>query len=331
MEHDMGTLRWGLLSTARINRRVIPSIRIAQRSVLAAVASRDLSTGHAYAQEWQIPRVFGSYEEMLASDEVDAVYISLPNKLHAEWSIRALEAGKHVLCEKPFAVSLDEVDQMISASQKTGCRIAEGFMYRHHPQTLLVKELVAQKRIGEIITIRGAFHFKLDAPANIRLNQALSGGSLWDVGVYPLSYAQMLLDAAPLDVFGWQHTGPSGVDTRFFAQMRYASGVVSQFTSSFDGPFFAVIEIVGSNGRITITRPFTAIHNSQVTLIHPDDTPENIPVPQKDLYLGEIEDMETAVLDGKPNLITHQQTRWHIQTALALFQSAREGRPVALE
>lgn len=327
----MDTLRWGLLSTAHINRRLIPSIRLSNRSRLAAVASRDLANAQEYAREWQIPLAFGSYEEMLASKEIDAVYISLPNKLHAEWSIRALETGKHVLCEKPFAVTLDEVDRMVQTSIKTGFCIAEAFMYRHHPQSQLVKNILDQGRLGEVRSIRCAFHFRLDNPANIRLSQSLAGGSLWDVGVYPLSYSQMLMGAAPKEVFAWQQSGPSGVDTTFFAQMRYAGGVVAQFTSSFDSPFHAAVEVIGTQGRLTVTRPFTAVHESQITLHKADDSTANIPVPDKDLYLGEVEDMEAAVLDGKPNLVTHEQTRSHIQTALALYQSAQEGRVITLE
>ncbi len=327
----MDTLRWGLLSTAHINRRLIPSIHLSKRSHLAAVASRSLSTAQAYAQEWQIPLAFGTYDEMLASDEIDAVYISLPNRLHAEWSIRALEAGKHVLCEKPFAISLDEVDQMIEASQRTGRRIAEAFMYRHHPQTLLVKSILDQHRIGEIRSIRSAFHFRLENPSNIRLSHSLAGGSLWDVGVYPLSFSQYLMGGAPQEVFAWQQVGDSGVDTTFYGQMRYANGVVTQFTSSFDSPFHALIEVVGTHGRLVVTRPFNAVDASQITLHKADDSSENIPLPIKDLYLGEIEDMESAVLDGQPNLVTHAETRSHIQTALALYQSAREGRVISLE
>jgi predicted dehydrogenase len=327
----MDTLRWGLLSTAHINRRLIPSIRLSNRSYLGAVASRSLSKAQEYAKEWQIPLAFGSYEEMLASNEIDAVYISLPNKLHAEWSINALEAGKHVLCEKPFAVSLYEADRMIQTSERTGKRIAEAFMYRHHPQTQLVKDIIDQKRIGEVLSIRSAFHFRLENPDNIRLSQSLAGGSLWDVGVYPISYAQMIMGAAPQEVFAWQQSVDSSVDTTFFAQMRYPRGVVAQFSCSFDSPFHAGVEIIGTQGRLTVTRPYNAVEGCQINLYKADDTVENIPVPVKDLYLGEVEDMESAVLDGKPNLVTHAQTRSHVQTAMALYQSAREGRVITLE
>ena len=157
----MEKVRWGLLSTARINRRLIPPIRASKRSTLAAVASRELAKAQAYAAEWEIPRVFGSYEELLASNEIDAVYISLPNHLHAEWTVNALRAGKHVLCEKPFAVSVEEVDRMVAASHETGGVLQEAFMYRHHPQTKLAEAWVREGRLGEITLVRGIFSFSM--------------------------------------------------------------------------------------------------------------------------------------------------------------------------
>ncbi|NTV37777.1 MAG: Gfo/Idh/MocA family oxidoreductase [Anaerolineales bacterium] len=145
----MNKVRWGILSTARINRRLIPAIRASRRGVVVAVASRDEARSKAYAAEWEIPQYFGSYEAMLDSGEIDAVYIGLPNHLHAEWTIKAMQAGLHVLCEKPFATSLQEVDAMIAASQQTGRVLAEAFMYIHHPQTKIVREWVRSGKLGE--------------------------------------------------------------------------------------------------------------------------------------------------------------------------------------
>ena len=158
----MNNVRWGLVSTANINRRVIPAIRESQRSELIAVASRDLQQARSYAQKWEIPQAFGSYQAMLNSDQVDAVYISLPNHLHAEWSIKAMQAGKHVLCEKPFAITLEEVDRMIAASQATGCKLAEAFMYLHHPQMQMVHDWVQSGRLGDILLVRGVFNFQTE-------------------------------------------------------------------------------------------------------------------------------------------------------------------------
>ena len=177
----METVRWGLVSTANINRRLIPAIRASKRGEMAAVASRSQSSADAYASKWRIPKAFGSYEAMLRSDSVDAVYISLPNHLHAEWSIRAMESGKHVLCEKPLAITLEEVDSMVKASEDTGCVLAEAFMYRHHPQTKIAGEWVRGGRLGDINVVTGVFNFKLENRDNVRLVQEYGGGCLWDL------------------------------------------------------------------------------------------------------------------------------------------------------
>ncbi len=153
----MNKVRWGLVSTANINRRVIPAIRECQRSELVAVASRDLQQARDYAQKWEIPQAFGSYQAMLESDQVDAVYVSLPNHLHAEWAIKAMQAGKHVLCEKPFATSLQDVDRMIATSRQTGRKLAEAFMYLHHPQMDIVNQWVQSGKLGEIVLVRANF------------------------------------------------------------------------------------------------------------------------------------------------------------------------------
>lgn len=183
----MKKIRWGLLSTANINRRLIPAIRMSARGELAAVASRSQASADAYAAEWEIPQAFGSYQAMLDSDAVDAVYIGLPNHLHAEWSIKAMQAGKHVLCEKPFVLTMDEMDEMMAVSQQTGMALAEAFMYRHHPQTKIVGEWVKEGRLGDIVLVRGHFSFMLENPENVRLVPEWGGGSLWDVGIYPMS------------------------------------------------------------------------------------------------------------------------------------------------
>ena len=153
----MKKIRWGLLSTANINRRVIPAIRQSERGELVAVASRSPGTAVSYAKQWQIEKTFSSYEAMLQSDEIDAVYIGLPNHLHAEWSIYAMQQGKHVLCEKPFALTVADVDRMTAVSQQTGMVLAEAFMYRHHPQTKLLGEWVQNGRLGEIRRIEASF------------------------------------------------------------------------------------------------------------------------------------------------------------------------------
>jgi predicted dehydrogenase len=230
----MKLLRWGLLGTARINRSLIPPLRASARNELAAVASRDAARARAYADEWGIPHSHGSYEALLADPGVDVVYISLPNHLHAEWAIRAAEAGKHVLCEKPLALRVDEVDAMTAAAESAGVLVAEGFMYRHHPRTMEVKALIDDGAIGELHFVRGAFTFPLTRPGNPRWIPEMGGGSLWDVGCYPLSFARYVVGAEPLDVYGRQVEGPTGVDMTFAAQLTFPGNVLAQFDSGLD-------------------------------------------------------------------------------------------------
>lgn len=327
----MSKVRWGLLSTANINRRVIPAIRASRRGELVAVGSRTRERAEAYAREWEIPRAFGSYDEMLASGAVDAVYVSLPNHLHAEWSIKAMERGVHVLCEKPFAPTLEEVDAMIETAEKSGRVLAEAFMYRHHPQMKIVGEWVRAGRLGDVSVVRGAFSFTIDDRDNVRLVPEYGGGSLWDVGVYPLSFAQYVMGGPPQRVTGAQWLGESDVDEVFVGQMHYAGDRFAQITSGFRMPFHTSAEVLGTEGRLFLNRPFVGVDEEARLLFYPPDgPPEAIDVPEKELYLGEIEDMHAAILDGAPNYLTLAETRNHVRTVLALYESAALQQPVDL-
>jgi predicted dehydrogenase len=329
----MTKVRWGLLSTANINRRVIPAMRASQRGELAAVASRSQATADAYAAHWEIPLAFGSYEAMLDSGQVDAVYIALPNNLHAEWSIRALRSGVHVLCEKPFAITLEEVDAMTAAAAETGCVLAEAFMYRHHPQTKIAGEWVHSGHLGEVTLVRAAFNFRMATREDIRLAPALGGGSLWDVGVYPVSFSQFMLGGPPEWVVGDQWIGPSGVDEVYSGQMHYSGGRMAQITCSFRTPFFAYADVIGVEGRLTLNGPFLFAMEgfpSQVMFYPAQGEPQEIPVPEEYLYQGEVEDMHAAILDGAPSYLTLAETRNHVRTTLALYRSAETGQIVHL-
>lgn len=328
----MSTIRWGLLSTANINRRLIPAIRASQRGQLTAIASRSQEKADAYAGDLEINHAFGNYEAMLASDVIDAVYISLPNHLHAEWTIKALEAGKHVLCEKPFALSLAEVDAMIAAAQRTGRVLAEAFMYRHHPQIKTAGEWVHSGRLGNITLVRAIFNFHVRSRDNIRLIPEYGGGSLWDVGVYPLSFAQFIMGQAPATVFGSQWLGDTGVDESFAGQLLYQQDRVAQIACSLRASFYTFAEVIGTEGRLTLNRPFVGLEDGHKLTFYPADSrpAEVIPVPQKELYLGQVEDMHAAILDSQPNYLSLSESRHHVATALALYRSANEGRPISL-
>jgi predicted dehydrogenase len=331
----MNIVRWGLLSTAHINRRLIPAIRASARGELVAVASRDQDVADAYAAAWGISRAFGRYDAMLTSGAVDAVYISLPNHLHAEWAVRALDAGVHVLCEKPFAISLAEVDRMAAAARKNGRVLAEAFMYRHHPQTKAVGEWVRDGRLGEITAVRGVFNFKMADRDNIRLRPEWGGGSLWDVGIYPLSFAQYVMGGPPEWVFGDPWIGPSGVDESFAGLLHYPGGATAQINSAFRAPFYNHLDILGTEGRLVLNRPFNGMEDAGRQLTFYDEAGEAQEVPveagSQELYAGEVEDMHAAILDGQPNYLSLDETRNHVLTALALYESARRGARVYLE
>jgi xylose dehydrogenase (NAD/NADP) len=322
-------LNWGLLSTANINRALIKPLTASNRTRLLAVASRSSSSADAYAQKWNIPRAHGSYEALLADPEIDVIYNSLPNHLHAEWTIKALRAGKHVLCEKPFALTLAEVDAMSQAARETGKVLAEAFMYRHHAQTLKVKEIVDSGILGKLQLIKGAFTFTLTREGDIRSKKETGGGSIWDVGCYPISYARMIVGAEPLEVFGWQLTGAGGVDESFIGQMRFENGIHAQFDSGLRSPFRSMIEIVGTDASLNIPDPFKPGKTSEIILSR-GDKQEKIKIKSSELYLGEVEDMCDAIAQNKAPRISHADSHGNIATILALVESAHLGKPVTI-
>ena len=322
-------LHWGLLSTARINRALIKPLRASKRNQLLAVASRTQSAADAYAREWNIPRAHGSYEALLADPEIDVIYNPLPNHLHAEWTIKAVEAGKHVLCEKPLTLSVHEVDEVQAAARKHGRVVTEAFMYRHHPQTLRVQELVKEGALGALKLIRGSFTYVLSRSGDVRLDPAMGGGSIWDVGCYPISYARTIIGREPLEVFGWQVTGPTGIDETFVGQMRFADDVYAQFDSSFAIPFQTFMEIVGSEATLTVPKPFKPETDEKLYLKRGDKT-ETIKIKGQELYIGEVEDMADAILLGRQPRVSLEDSRANVAVILALLDSARTGKPVAL-
>jgi xylose dehydrogenase (NAD/NADP) len=326
----MKKLRWGLLSTARINHVLLPPLRSSARNELTAVASRDLDRATTYARKRKIPRAFGSYEAMLADPDVDVIYNPLPNSLHTEWTIKAAQAGKHVLCEKPIALTVGEVDAMADAAKKAGVVVMEAFMYRHHPQTLKVKKLVEDGAIGRLQLVRGSFTFSISGEDDVRLNSSLGGGSIWDIGCYPISYARLIIGSEPLEAFGWQITGAgSHVDETFVGQLRFADNVYAQFDCGFRTPKRSHIELVGTEGAITIPHPFQPGQNEQI-FVSKGEKEKTIKIKGEDLYLGEVENMADAILKGIAPRMSLTDSRNNVAAINALLQSAKEGKPVTL-
>jgi len=322
-------LRWGLLGAARINRSLIPALRASSRNELAAVASRDAARAAAYAREWGIPRSFGRYEDLLADPGIDVVYNPLPNGLHAEWTIRAARAGKHVLCEKPLAISVEEVDAIARAAREANVVVAEGLMYRHQKLTREVLAMVERGTLGELRVVRGCFTFPLTREGDVRLDPALGGGCLWDLGVYPISYARMMIGSEPLEVFGWQTLGPTGVDVAFAGQLRFPANVIVQCDTGFRAAFRRDVEIVGSEASLFVPNPFKPGPSEPVHLVRGDDRQTiDVAGTEAHLYLGEVEDLADAVLLGRPPAVSLADSRGTVAAIVALLASAREGRPV---
>ena len=322
-------LHWGLLSTAHINDALIPPLRASKRNQLLAVASRTQDTADAYARKKRIRRAYGSYEALLADPDIDVIYNSLPNQLHAEWTIKAVEAGKNVLCEKPLALTVEEVDAVQAAARKHGRVVMEAFMYRHHPQTLQVQEIVKSGSLGTLKLVHGSFSFFLSRQGDVRLDPALGGGSIWDIGCYPISYTRTVLGQNPREVFGWQVTGSTGIDETFVGQMRFDQGVHAQFDCSFVVPLRWSMEIVGSDGTLSIPSPFKPNKDEKIYLRRGDKT-KTVKIKGQELYIGEVENMADAILLGKEPRISLEDSRANVGVIAALLESARLGKPVAL-
>jgi predicted dehydrogenase len=322
-------LNWGLLSTARINHSVIPPLRESKRNQLLAVASRSGELAQKFSKKWKIQRTHASYEDLLADPDIDVIYNPLPNHLHAEWTVKAVEAGKHVLCEKPLALNVEEVDAIAGAAKTHGRVVAEAFMYRHHPQTLKVQEMIDNGSIGTLKLLRGSFSFYLDREGDIRLDPAKGGGSIWDIGCYPISFMRTVVGAEPVEVFGWQVTGPTGIDATFVGQLHFAGDVYGQFDSSFVIPFHTHIEIVGSEATLVVPNPFKPGLNEKIYLMR-NGKSKTIKVKGETLYLGEVEDMTDAINLGKAPRISLEDSRANVAVIQALLESARLNKPVKI-
>lgn len=304
----MDELRWGILSTATIAReKAIPGISGAERCRIVAIGSRDEARARTVAAAAGIRTVHGSYEALLADPEVDAVYIPLPNHLHAEWTIRALEAGKHVLCEKPLALSAAEAERMIEVSERTGRKLMEAFMYRLHPSWLAVRDLVASGRIGRLTHVQSWFSYFNDDPANIRNIREIGGGALYDIGCYSVNLSRMLFGAEPERVVASvTREHGDGVDVATSAILDFPAGTAT-FTCAIRVEPDQRVHIYGTQGRISIPIPFN-IPPHLPTAVHvaaggdPPVAPaiETLTFPPADPYGAEAAAFAAAVLDGTP-------------------------------
>jgi D-xylose 1-dehydrogenase (NADP+, D-xylono-1,5-lactone-forming) len=319
-------VKWGIVSTADINRKVIPGARASDKVNLVAVASRDQARAEAYASHWGIPRAYGSYEALLGDAEIEAVYISLPNTMHVEWSIKAVEAGKHVLCEKPFTRHADEVDAAFDAAERAGRLLSEAFMYRHNPQTKKLKELVEQGAVGELRLIRSAFSYGLYDEDNIRLRNDVEGGALMDVGCYNVSSSR-LLGGEPERVWGEAWYGPSGTDWVFTGTLRFPGNVIATFDCGTAMVERDELEAIGSEASLFLDDPWHC--TKPVIEVRRDDGVERIEIERQDSYRLELENMSAAIRGEAELLLGREDALGQARVLEALHASATGNTPVA--
>jgi xylose dehydrogenase (NAD/NADP) len=323
-----GAVRWGFLSTAHINDKLLAGAAESDRVDVIAVASRDDARAEAYARVRGIERAYGSYEELLEDGDVEAVYISLPNSLHVDWSITALEAGKHVLCEKPLSRRADDVERAFDAAERSGRFLMEAFMYRHNPQTAKLSQLVRGGAIGRLRLVRAAFSFPLADVENVRLNASLDGGALMDVGCYCVSGIR-LLGREPERVSGEQVLSASGVDELFAGTMRLRDELVAQFDCGLVLQVRDELEAIGEQGSLFLDDPWHCKH--PVIELRTADGVEEIAVEPGDSYRLQLENFSDAVRGDAEPLLGREDAVGQARAIEALYRSAAEGRPVDLQ
>lgn len=329
-------LRIGILSTANIARQFIKGVSSSSKVTVTAVASRDAGKAAKYAAETGVPRHFDSYEALLADREIDAIYNPLPNGLHAHWSIRAMQAGKHVLCEKPLAGSTKEVRAMFDAARRYGMHLVEAYPYRCQPQTLKLQELLREGTIGEPRLIQGSFGFTLKDGPNIRLDPALAGGALMDVGSYPVSLARMIAKTRPTRVSALAHWTDSKVDRTLVATLEFASGLLAQVGCSFATALHRQALIVGTEGVVETTF-FNHPGPAAPAILQlkrgkgPEGIWESLPVPAMNGFLAEAEAFERLIRGTAPwNGASAEESVDIMLTMEALLESARSGKAVEI-
>ncbi|WP_054942360.1 Gfo/Idh/MocA family protein [Paenibacillus ihuae] len=326
-------LRWGIIGCAQIaTGSVMPAIQESETGIIAAVASRGLEKSSAVAAEFGIGKAYGSYEELLADEEIDAVYIPLPNHLHRQWVIRAAEAGKHVLCEKPIALNSTEAAEMVEACRKAGVHLAEAYMYRHHPRIAELREIISRGDIGELRSIRGTFTYN-DAgdTSNIRFKSAWGGGSLYDVGCYPLSAARLLFGAEPEAVtvqaiFSPEH---DNVDMMASGLVEFPGGVSLIFDCGMWAYNRQLLEVLGTEGRIEIPMPFNARFEDAEFFVHTGGEVSRFAATGANPYVRQADNFAAAVFGDKP-LVADDDPVQSMKLIEACLESARRRERISL-
>lgn len=321
------SVKWGILSTARINGLFIAGARQSPELEIVAVASRCRTRAESYAREHRIERAHDSYAALLADPEVEVVYVSAPNSLHIEWTARALEAGKHVLCEKPLSRRSADVDRAFETAQREGRLLMEAFMYRHNPQTRRLRELIDDGQIGRVRVIRSAFSFVAHDPTDIRLSVALDGGALMDLGCYCVNSAR-LIAGEPVRVSAEQTLGGDGVDIALAATMRFDDDVLAHFDAGLALSPRDELEVVGEAGSLFLDDPWHC-RVPQIEL-RCDEQVERIEVQPSDSYRLQAENMSAAVRGESPLLLGRDDAMGQARAIEALYHAANSERMITL-
>ena len=324
-------LRWGILGVALINQRLLPAFAKAANAELVAIASRSLDKAQQAAKEAGIPRAHGSYEALLDDPTIDVVYNPLPNALHAEWTKKAADRGKHVLCEKPLAPTAAEAQAVVEYCRAKGVKLMDGFMWPHHPRTARLQQFLDQGGVGEVRRVVGSFtfHMKPLEPSNIRLRPELGGGGLLDVGCYPVFGIRWAFGAEPVRAYAaatFQH----GVDVDLSGMVWLADGRVGTFDCGFVAPFRQWLEIVGTEGVVTVRDMWVPVWRAAFEVRRDGKPPEEVVVQGEDQIVHMIEDFGRAVLRGEPIKPPPEEAVKTLKVLDALAKSAREGREVTV-
>ena len=343
-------INWALLSTARINERLIPAIRNSKNSDLVAVASRNLTRSKKYAKKNNISKAYGSYEELLSDKEIDIIYVSLPNHLHCEWSLKIANSKKHVLCEKPLAPSLDEINKMIPASKKNKIMIQEATMMRFHPQTNYVKELIKENKIGKVHYISAIFAIKNLNYKDIRYSYSIKngGGSLYDLGSYCISFVRSILNKEPKKAFANMGItkGMGKVDQIFSGFLEFEDNIEMHFHSSMRSFPHESVTIVGEKGTIILNLPYCNLpgETGSVSVIteskfkkydmtaYGDSMRKNFSTIDFDevAYNYQVDSVNSTILKGAKQSITLEDSKNNIKTIIALIKSSKNNTLVKI-
>lgn len=325
-------IRWGVLSTSRHAAATwIPACQASQRGEVVAVASRDASRARQYASEHGIPRSFGDYESLLASPDVDAVYIPLPNHLHKEWTIKAAEAGKHVLCEKPLGLDAAQAEEMVAACHAAGVTLAEAFQWRHHPHAERTRELLRDGAIGDLRLIEAGFTFPLGRDGDVRWDPAKGGGALYDVGCYPVALARYVTGGEPLSVTAQATWGQTGVDDLLVATLEFPGGVFAKLHGGFNLPLDRYFRLVGTEGSLLVDYAYNAKANRPniIRQYGPDwELQSTIELAPVDSYTLMIDDLSARLLAGRAPLFPAKDAIGNMRAIDALYQAARTGQTI---